>query len=117
MYRITCKIINKIAENRYICFDFSDQIQIFDEYLKMLSASKVSGFLLFDSSSKEKIVFKTGIRNEMLENDTLLISNETLTVLQKLVLDVISGNSFPGYHLDIELFNGEGVTFILRSRF
>ena len=115
MYRITCKIKNKIAENRCICFDFSDQIQIFDEFLKLLSASKISGILLFDSSSKEKIVLKTGIQNE-LETNTLLINKETFEVLQKLVLDVISGNSFPGYHLDIELFNGVDVTFILCSR-
>ena len=116
MYRITCKIDNKITENKYICFDFSNQVQLFYEYLKMLSASKVSGILLFDSSTKEEIVFKTGIQNEI-ETNTLLIKKDTLEILHKLVLDVISGNSFPGYHLDIELFNGEGVTFILRSRF
>ena len=117
MFSFNCKINNEIqnSEERALFVDLSDDISLFENLISKTVRGDISGFYLIDRSQGEKIVLKISDSDRFISN-TLEVSVNTAETIIKLCNDRISGNAFPGYHVDFETANAVFITFWLKSQ-
>ena len=115
MYCFDCTIDNKTHSGKYVLFDVSDNVGQFKEYLQSLANKKISGLYLNDRTAKQKFILRIGCF-DLLSSNSLDISQETVGTIIKTCEDCLSGNAFPGYHIDYVTKNGFDVTLWLKNQ-
>ena len=100
-----------------VLIDLSDKPERMTALLDALEAGRVKAFGLTDRAAGDAITLALSDRTAYeADPQTLRLSPDDMDMLKDMLIDVVIGNGFPGYHLDLEAASGKGtvdVTFIM----
>ena len=100
-----------------VLIDLSDKPERMTALLDALQMGKLAALGLTDRAAGDAVTLALSDRTAYeADPQTLRLSPGDMGMLKDMLIDVVIGNTFPGYHLDLEAASGKGtvdVTFIM----
>lgn len=100
-----------------VLIDLSDKPERMTALLDALQMGKLAALGLTDCAAGDAVTLALSDRTAYeADPQTLRLSPGDMGMLKDMLIDVVIGNTFPGYHLDLEAASGKGtvdVTFII----